>query len=118
MPCSLDVSGSVNVSGTITTGNSCSLRYWIITGTTPAKGTEADYTLPTGCSYGNIVAAFGGYTNSIFFPFHNTWFITNPSDLTWSASFYIGTNGLHISVGASATSAESKPFKIIIITSA
>ena len=34
----MDVSGSVNVDGTISTGNACALRYWKITGTTPTVG--------------------------------------------------------------------------------
>jgi len=56
------VSGSVNVSGTITTGNGCCLRYWKVTGTTNGTpGIQSDYPTPTGMSTtpGNIVAIWG-----------------------------------------------------------
>ena len=112
----LDVKGSVNVSGTIMAGN-VGLQYWKYTGTTGTAGTSTTYGLPAGCVYGNIVAAYGGYTNVIFFPFNNTWTTTHPNDPTWSASLYINnTNGINIDVGSASTSAASRPFTVIIVT--
>jgi len=57
----LDVSGSVNVSGTITTGNT-GIRYWTIYGTTSSTvGTQTNYPTPSGMTTtpANIVAIWG-----------------------------------------------------------
>ena len=53
---SLDVSGSVNVSGTIT-NNNCTLKYWKITGTTPTMASgSGNYNLPSGCQMQMVMA--------------------------------------------------------------
>jgi len=111
----LDVSGSVNVSGTITTGNSCSLMYWKVIGNLPSAGNALSVALPTGCSSTNVVAAYGGWLNgSTFFPFNNTFFQAGGNS-TWEVSLYLSST-VNIDVASSSTNASSKPFTVIIVT--
>lgn len=115
---SLDVSGGVNVSGTITTGNSCSLKYWTVSGTTPSTAGVGNYTLPSGYIFANTVACYGGYNSSgYFFPFNNTHF-TYSGDIAFNAEFWISGAGVSIRIQSGATYAFSAPFTIIIVTSA
>ena len=113
------MSGSVAVSGTITTGNACSLRFWKITGSTTSTGTYSTWVLPTGCTYSSIVGAYGGFfdtVDNLFMAFNNTWFQYNSSAIL-NASFYINaSDGLHVYIPSGASSAASVSFTIIIVT--
>ena len=106
--------GSVNVSGTITTGNACALRYWKITGTTPTTGTNADYSLPSGVVFTNVVAAYGGVYNPHFMPFNNSRNDTT-GDAGWKCSFYI-SNGNKVNMSVAGVNTGSVPFVLIIVT--
>ena len=113
--CSLDVSGGVNVTGTITAGN-VGMQYWQVAGTTGAVNTQVHVTLPTGCIYGNIIGAFGCFDDgSCWFPFNNTLFQYEAA--THNASIFVhSTLGVIIAIPTGSTNAASKPFKVIIIT--
>ena len=110
-------SGTFTSSGSIITGNSCSLRYWSITGTTPTSGgsiSTGSYTLPTGWSHAAVVGLYGSYQSdaSITMPFNQA-----TSDLTWLANIYIDGVNMMIQLGVNASHASAKAFKAVIITS-
>lgn len=116
----LDVSGSVNVSGTITTGNSCSLKYFSITGNTPSAGGNGGYGLPTGCLLANIVAIYGSFIASSgnVFPFNNTYFQYS-GDTSCEVSLYVNYSaGVYIHVPSSGTTVGGRPFTAIVVTTA
>lgn len=102
----LDVSGSVNVSGTITAGN-VGLRYWRATGTTPASG-ESTFVFPEGVVFANIVNIYGVYATDA-----STFGLFNSS--TGNATVFPSIDGFHIDVNT-ASSASAKAFTIIIVT--
>ena len=109
----LDVVGSVNVSGTITTGNACSLRYWKMTGTTPTYSltstVEVNYPYPAGVIQANIVGVYGTFDGA--WPFNMTRTV-DTARVTW---LYTG-NQLAMGLGVSAFGASQRPFTVIIVT--
>ena len=103
-------------SGTITTGNACSLRYWTISGTTNAASAGTTTVgLPTGCTGANIVAMYGTFINGSYnFPFNHT--MSTVGNTARSCTlFYDGTN-INVVNGTGATNAYSCPFTIVIVT--
>jgi len=118
----LDVSGSVNVSGTITTGNACSLIYWKVTGNMPPNTTSSvNINLPTGILLANIVGFHAGFTygTSYYFPFSNAYNNTYSPNNQWICAAYINGGSpctMTIVMGSSAIMALC-PFTAIIVTS-
>ena len=115
---SLDVSGSVNVSGgTITTGNSCSLCYWKLTGTTPtysaSVAVDLNIQFPLGCDATTVVAIFGTFVNGTTrMPFN-----MSVGGTSWTTQLYNDSTQVKMSLVAGAASASARPYSIIIITS-
>ena len=115
---SLDVSGSVNVSGgTITTGNSCSLCYWKLTGTTPtysaSVAVDLNIQFPLGCDATTVVAIFGTFVNGTTrMPFN-----MSTGGTSWTTQLYNDSTQVKMSLVAGAASASARPYSIIIITS-
>jgi len=117
----LDVSGNVSINGTITTGNSCALRYWKISGTTPST---VSYTLFTTLStYGlnsttvnSIVGLTGSfkYMTGMFYPMNCTYGITS-GDPSMDVSLWVQSSSLCIQTGPSCM-ALSLPFTVVITT--
>ena len=110
---SLDVSGDVNVSGTITAGN-VAFKIYTISGTLPAaSGTALNVAFPSGVTSQNIVALTGVCQNNTgttkdWLPF---------SDPGWAVSFYSSDtlSKLVLYVPAGSNSG-SRPFKAILMT--
>lgn len=108
----LDVSGNVNVSGLISTGNSCSLRYWTVSGTLPSSGGAQGALFPVLLTDPTkIVACYGTYMNAgAPFPFN-----TSFSTAAYKCSMWCNTAGVYFyDVGATA---QGSPYTVIIVTS-
>ena len=111
------MSGGVNVSGTITTGNSCSLKYWKVIGTTGGVNSQLYFALPSGCTVANTVGVYGVFFDgSSQFPFNNTYFQYSGANSVNASVWIHPSLGIVISVGAGATTAASAPFTVIIAT--
>ena len=119
----LDIIGNTKMTGTITTGNACSLRYWTITGTTPsALGTTSSaYALPTGLTPSAIVGLWGvfSWTPNSYMAINNSYstFTPDGNANAYQVSMYIDSTGFHICTSPSATLSLSKPFTVTIVTS-
>jgi len=113
--CALDVSGSVNVSGTITSGNNTSLRYWTILGTTggSAGAQVGPVSVPSGCTWTNIVALYGTINTGV-----RIW----PLNCTYNGNYYTVScwcdNGNLYALNSTSSLSEvwSKSFTMIIVT--
>jgi len=106
------------VSGTITTGNACSLLYWKLTGTTGAVGSQTNITFPVGVVSSNIVGLFGTINNSgTIFPFNHT-YAQFAGDNTYNISIFTNTIGVWMQLPSNATHANGVQYTIIIVTSA
>jgi len=112
----LDVSGSVNVSGAITTGNACSLRYWTVFGyTNSASAGTTTVGLPTGCVGTNIVGMYGTFTNGVYnFPFNHT--LSTAGNTARSCTIFFDGTNINVVNGTGATNAYSCPFTVVIVT--
>ena len=108
------MSGDVNVSGTITTGNSCSLKYWKVTGTSLSTIGQVKVGLPTGCIHANIVGMFG-YIDYIGFklPLGQNGVLP---DTSFATRFHSEANGSGITVYNSSSLLLSSNFTIIVVT--
>ena len=106
------------MSGTITTGNSCSLRYWKITGTiTGAVNTTMTLSYPTGCSFANIVAVYGTFNYGTYImPFNNTYFQLAGNQIN-NVCLYIDTSAINIVIMSGAINVVGSAYSIIIVTS-
>ena len=112
-PYSLDVSGNVNVSGTIMAGN-VGFRIVTITGTLPTAANSLNIAFPSGVSSQNITMLVGYSKNGAslnWVPFYGF------SDISWNVYYYInnGTGCIELDLLSTSTAAAGKDFKICIM---
>ena len=115
----LDVSGNVNATA-ITTGNSCSLMYWKVTGTTPTVTTSpqnTSYAFPTGVILANIVGIYGIVYSSgnTIIPMNNTNTAVG-GNTGWQVMCYANASGVNVAVGTSTAGVSAQPFTVILVT--
>ena len=113
---SLDVSGGVNVAGTITAGTT-PFKVYLLTGTLPSAGNGAIIDLPTGVTSASVLSftgqSYDGAGNGTLFTYSVS------GDTTFFVGMYVKgtTNQIQINVPSTSTNAASKTYKICVIAS-
>jgi hypothetical protein len=107
----------LHVNGLTTLGGNLGMKTYTITGTLPAPGSGALYSLPSGVTYSNIICLIGyslpGNNNLVPWDYR--------SNTTYIVYYYISytspTNSLNVNVPAGSTSlTSSTPFQVFIVT--
>ena len=109
----LDVSWSVNVSGTLTAG-SVGFRFATVTGTLLGANTSQTVAFPTGVTYTNIIMAngFTTYSGIGLLPF--TYY--TPADSGWIVALYPSSSGyFQITIPSTSTNAAGHAFTLYIM---